>query len=97
MDRNNFGERRQLFRESPYHRWDRLSSRVKPLRWLETFIRRSRVPSDYASFWQFWNPLEARLGQLIDRRDDFGWGDWLVARGHLMRVCDDLADLGDKR
>ena len=97
MDYTNRGDRRQLFRESPHHRWDRLSARMKSLRWLEIFIRRSHVPSDYAGFWQFWNPLEARLGQLVGRRPDFNTADWLVARGHLLRLADDVADLEGQR
>ncbi len=72
-----------------YHRRDDLVARIPALNWLDTYIRRARVPGDYFAFWRWWQPLEARIGNLMRRHTR---ADWMTARGHLMRLADDMAD-----
>jgi len=78
----------QFPRPSRHHEFDRLAVRVAPLRWLDQYIRKSEVPADYGAFWSFWRPLEKRINRLALGRDA-----WLAARGHLLRLADDVADL----
>ncbi len=71
-----------------HHRFSELAASVAPLRWLDRYIRQSEVPPDFNGFWQFWQPLERRIERLQLGRDE-----WLAARGHLLRLDDDTAEL----
>ena len=74
---------------SAYHQWDHLAARIPALNWLDLDIRRSQVPDDYSAFWRWWRPLETRIGNLMRSHTR---ADWMTARGHLMRLADDMAD-----
>ena len=89
--RGRFGQRpNQLFpRPSGYHRFDDLATSIPALWELGEFILQSPVPADYTGFWAFWQPVERRLDTLMRGR---GLSDWLIARGGLLRLADDLAD-----
>jgi len=82
-------------RPSAYHRWDSLGATIPGLRWLETNIRRYRVPRSYTAFWKFWDPVDKRIAGLMRGRDR---NAWLAVRGHLMRVAiDHQADMEGRR
>jgi len=77
-----------------YHLWDALIGKIPSLRWLEIFIRGANVPADRDGFWRFSAPIDKRIFRLMNACTV---EDRLIARGHLLRLADDKADVGGNR